>query len=329
MGLIVLLLIALALLLALLTVMLTWEVRHPPRHTAAYALARGMASDPSDLGLQFEEWALGCPDGAVMPVWDIKGEKPRDDGASNVLPLTAVFIHGWGHSRIDLLERIELFVPWCDRIVLYDLRGHGEARGSASCLGDGEQHDLLALLERLGDTRIVLVGFSMGAVIALAAASEAVRRRSHFADRIAGVIAYAPYSDFHASLCGRLRVAKYPSRPITDLALLVLRIGGLSPLQVRDQDLVDVHCPLLVIHGNSDAVAPVEDGRRFANAAPNGKCVEIHGAAHSDVHRVEGTRHGEAIDEFFQHIRQTSQRENYPPPAPLPPGSVIDLASRS
>src|SRR5262245_30121890 len=65
MGLAVLLATALALLVILLTAMLVREMRRPPRHTAAYALKRGMATDPGELGLAFQEWMLDRPDGAV------------------------------------------------------------------------------------------------------------------------------------------------------------------------------------------------------------------------------------------------------------------------
>src|SRR6267142_2192313 len=144
-GIVILLAIALALLVAMLTSMLAWEITHPPRHTVAYALARGMASSPDDLGLEFESWTLDRPDGARLPIWDISNPKSEIE---NPQSLTAVFIHGWGHSRIDALARIKPFDQICLRIIMYDLRGHGDAEGSVSRLGDGEDHDLIALLQR-------------------------------------------------------------------------------------------------------------------------------------------------------------------------------------
>src|SRR5262245_2483315 len=105
MGLLILLTTAFVLLVALLTVMLMWEMTHPPRHTAAYAIARNMATSPDDAGLPFESWMLDRPDGARLPVWDARRIQPGDaaDTRENFEPPrpTAIFLHGWGHSRID------------------------------------------------------------------------------------------------------------------------------------------------------------------------------------------------------------------------------------
>src|SRR5688572_22262621 len=145
-GLLILLAIALALLMALLVTMLAWQMVHPPRHTAGWALARGLPCDPNDLKLTFEEWWLDRPSGIRLPVWEIAGQRSEVRGprsADALGELTAVFVHGWGHARVDSLQRIEPFLPLVYRIVVYDLRGHGEATGSASTLGDREDDDLL------------------------------------------------------------------------------------------------------------------------------------------------------------------------------------------
>src|SRR5436190_9827504 len=113
-GLLMLLAIALVLLVALLTAMLVHEMGDPPRHTAGYAMARGLACDPGELGLPFDSWTLDRPDGAQLAVWEVavNHEPPRPR------QLTCIFLHGWGHSRIDALTRIKSFLPLCDRLVL-------------------------------------------------------------------------------------------------------------------------------------------------------------------------------------------------------------------
>src|SRR5688572_21902867 len=112
-GLLSLLAFGLALLIMLLTAMLVREMRRPPRHTTAYAIRRGLATDPADMNLTYDEWDLERPDGAVLPVWDIQGQRSSSDGEflNPPKPLTAVFVHGWGHSRIDALARIRPFLP--------------------------------------------------------------------------------------------------------------------------------------------------------------------------------------------------------------------------
>ena len=116
-GLLILLLIAAVLLVLLLTALLVREARRPPRHTAGYAVARGYPCDPGDLGMPYEEWVLDRPGGVRLPVWEIEVEGTEEETAG----LAAVFIHGWGQSRIDMLARIAPWPEVCDRIVMCDL----------------------------------------------------------------------------------------------------------------------------------------------------------------------------------------------------------------
>jgi pimeloyl-ACP methyl ester carboxylesterase len=195
-----------------------------------------------------------------------------------------------------MLQRVPLWLEQCERVVLYDLRGHGEAAGT-SRLGAGEERDLLALIGRLGEGRCVLAGHSMGAVIAInAAASDDAAARN-----IAAVVAYGPYADFHASLRGRLRGVGMPTRPITDLALLWLRLRGVQPPAAL-QAALRMKAPLLVIHGRDDEMVGVDEARGIVAAARNAELLEIGGAGHLDAHLVDAAQHGEAVGAFVVRI---------------------------
>lgn len=294
-GLLTLLFTAAAILLVLLTAMLAWEMRHPPRRSTAYALAKGLACDPGEClpPLKFEEWQFDRPKGVSLAVWDVSNPKST---IYNPQSLTVVFIHGWGHSRINTLTRIDPFRVFCDRMVLYDLRGHGESRGCASQLGDGEDDDLLALLEQLGDERFVLVGHSMGAVIALNAVAKATRTNPALAAHVAVIIAYGPYADFHTSLRGRLRVAGYPTFMLTRLAMLVQRLSGITPPAATPEVMAALCCPVLIVHGTEDEVSPIEHGRQLAAAGtPDAVLHEVPGAMHVDAHELDRAKHDDLV----------------------------------
>ncbi len=304
-GIVVLLLVALLVVVVVLSAIVVRRAIRPPRHTAGYAGAHGLAADPGERGLEFDEWPLERPDGATLAVWEIKSDqrsaisdqprtKNREPRTENRQPLTAVFVHGWGQSRIDMLARIEPWGALCDRLVLYDLRGHGETRGGPSRLGHGEERDLLALLERLGETPVLLVGYSMGAVIAIAAAA-----RSPEPGRIIGIVAYAPYSDFHASLRRRLRAADYPARPVTDLAMLWLRLRGIRP-QALSRDASGLGTPLLVVARAADRLHALEDARRIVEAAATATLYEQPGDGDSDTPVAEEQAHHDGIRAFVQ-----------------------------
>ncbi len=299
-GLLVLLLVALLMVVVMLSAIVAGRAVRPPRHTVGYAVAHGLAADPGERGLEFEAWTLERPDGATLAVWEVRTDQrsaisDRGPRTGNRQPLTAVFVHGWGQSRIDMLARIEPWDALCDRLVLYDLRGHGETQGGPSRLGHGEERDLLALLERLGEGPVVLVGYSMGAVIAIEAAARAAAPGG-----IIGVVAYAPYCDFHASLRRRMRSGDYPARPITDLAILWLRLGG-----VRHRAMIRavsaLGTPLLVVAGTEDRLHGLEDARRIVEAATSATLHEQPGDRNSDPRVAD--EHDEAVRSFVTRLR--------------------------
>jgi pimeloyl-ACP methyl ester carboxylesterase len=304
-GLLIFMATALAALLVLLGAMLAYEMVHPPRHTAGYAIARGLACDPGERGLTFTEWTLDRPDGAQLPVWEIT----TNSRPAHVDPVTAVFIHGWGHSRIDSLARIDVIRPLVDRIVLYELRGHGESAGCLSHLGDREDNDLIALLDRITPStingppkqKLILVGHSMGAVIGLHTAHRMMREQHPLAGRIAAIIAYGPYCEFHRSLRGRLKVSGYPARPITDLALLLHRLRGIRPSSLQPSELHELNTPLLIVHGDMDQVAPIEHADRIVKHLPNVRIDRIAGGAHADAHLIDPAAHSSSVREFIVH----------------------------
>lgn len=284
-GLVILLLVALVAIVFVLVGILVHGSTHPPRHTAGYAVARNLPCDPGDLKLPYEEWELDLPDGGKLPIWEVSLKNDRN--------LTAVFIHGWGRSRIDMLSSLEPWKGLCNRLVYYDLRGHGDSENCKSRLGCDEHKDLIALLERLGETKLLLVGRSMGAGIVIAAAAS----ESKVADAIAGVIAYAPYMDFKKTLRGRLLSMGYPARPISDLAVVCFTLQGLKQNSIL-KDAGCMRCPLLVIHGSEDKISTAQDSQMIVDASKYGQLYTANGAGHSDAHLVDAKAHDEVICEF-------------------------------
>ncbi len=313
-GLAVLFVVAGVLLVALLTGVVVQEARRPRRRTAAYAVAHGLACDPGDRGLVFESWVLDRPNGVRLPVWEVAGEVPVEappsDGDQNrEEPRTVVFVHGWGQSRIDMLAHMDPWDRLAPRLVLYDLRGHGDADDGPSTLGAGDADDLLALLERLGTGRAVLVGHSMGAMIAVHAAARAP-------NSVAGVVAYGLYDDFHAALRRRLRASGFPARPVTDIAMAWFRLNGLRHRPLRDV-MARVRCPLLVVQGGADPIAPLAGAEDLVRSAPDATLHHVEGAAHLDAPFVDAAAHAALIRTFVERVAPVvTAAERTPPPAP-------------
>lgn len=292
-GLLILLAVGLALAWLLAVAYTVHLLTHPPRRTYAWAVARNLPGDPSELvhsdppvrGMRFSEWTFRSR-GLDLPVWDIPGDVP--DGP------TIIITHGWADSRIVMLSRIAPFAAKASRIIVWDLPGQGSAPGLCA-LGTREVIDLLALIDALSHTgSIVLYGFSLGAGVSLAATVERP-------ERIRAIIAEAPYRipPTPARNVLRIRALPYITTLPAAMAILGLWSGhGLSWLgpamrQSRDGSprfdratlatRLPPTIPLLVVHGDADPVCPVEDGREIAAAAANGRFVHIRNGGHNNL----------------------------------------------
>jgi pimeloyl-ACP methyl ester carboxylesterase len=273
-GLAALLLVGLIIAIIAMTAYTIYLLTHPPRRTYASALARGRPGDPGELdpGLRgkrpFTSWTFQHG-GLDLPVWDIQGDKP--DGPIVILS------HGWGDSRIGGLTRTPALATHASRLILWDMPGHGEAKGTCA-LGTREVGALLTLIERIG-APVVLFGWSLGAGVSIAAAVQT--------DSVKGVIAEAPYRLPWTPARNVLASFGLPFRINLPLAMGILGLRfGLGPMWPgfdRAALAAKLRAPLLVIHGALDTICPVQDGRDIAGAAPHHDLLILDNGAHHSI----------------------------------------------
>ncbi|TFC75896.1 alpha/beta fold hydrolase [Cryobacterium sp. TMS1-20-1] len=189
----------------------------------------------------------------------------------------AIHIHGQGASRAGPLRG----VPVAHRAGLTSLvvsyRNDQEApssRDRKSMLGQTEWHDIDAALEYAvahGAESIILVGWSMGAIIALQLTRSAQQRK-----RIAGLCLIAPVVDWRSTILAAGRRARVPA-PVTRLALGALgsslwrRATGLQEsMRLSDLNWInngrDLNVPTLVLHSSGDRSVPITLSQAFADA---------------------------------------------------------------
>lgn len=207
-----------------------------------------------------------------------------DDAAPLPARGTVVYLHGWNMDATTMLLWALVLADHGYRGVAVDLRGHGASTDAPLGFGSREAGDIARLLERLDTATLTppvyLFGVSYGAATALLA-EPSVR------DRVAGIIAIAPYANaadgIRGAVAGMLddRGTGIGSR--LRHALMRLRHGGedidraiaeaaaLLDLDLSGIDVVDVvartrTCTLL-LHGAKDDLVPVDASRRLAAAS--------------------------------------------------------------
>ncbi|MFN0131678.1 MAG: alpha/beta hydrolase [Phycisphaerales bacterium] len=270
-----------------------WMLTHPPRRTYAWAVSRSVAGDPGELvpARTFESWTLAF-EGMELPVWDVAGEVPNGP--------VVIVTPGWGDSRVGALSRLLALAAWASRVVLWDSPGLGEAPGTCR-LGLSESRALARLVDEVADheaERLVLYGWSMGAGASIVVAASD--------SRIAGVIAESPYREAKTPARNVLAARGLPWRLTLMPALWVLWLAwtGRPPDRGFDRALhaKRVRCPLLVLHGERDVVAPLEDGHVIAEAAPNGRIVVVPGAGHNNLWTEHREASAAAVGEFMSAV---------------------------
>jgi pimeloyl-ACP methyl ester carboxylesterase len=256
------------------------EALRPERRTIAWALSRGSPSDPAAWGLPVREWSHGFR-GASCPVFDLGDEDPSAP--------TAIVLHGFARSRYDALARLGPILPHVRRVLLPDLPGHGDAIGRGTRLGADEDLFLESLAETATKGPLVLVGHSLGATIAIAAAS-----REALAPRTVGVVALAPYERLRTPLGARLELRSMPRRPLLGPAISVLGALGVAERSSGEAAAL-LRCPLAVVAGEDDPVTPLAEARAIAEKARTGRFLSVPLARHDDFSTLGRAHVAEAV----------------------------------
>lgn len=224
----------------------------------------------------------------------------RQDGA----PLSICF-HGYrGTPTRDFSGGIQIMLRQGHNVLMVEERAHCSSQGHTITLGVKERFDCLDwiryALDRFGsDTKIILVGISMGASTVLMASGLPLPRQ------VVGIAADCPYSSPEAiirKLCGDM---KLPGGIFTRLASLSAALYGHFDLKSASAlDAVRLaSVPILLIHGEEDHFVPCEMSREIYTANPDR--IELHlfpGAGHGLSFLVDPIRYEAVIRDFHRRI---------------------------
>ncbi|PWJ53493.1 hypothetical protein SAMN06264364_11263 [Quadrisphaera granulorum] len=238
------------------------------------------------LGLPFDDVIVSSPVGK-LPAWLVH---PADGELRD--RVWAVLVHGRGGTREECLRALPVLHRLGVPALVPSYRNDPGAPTSVSGrygLGDTEWVDVeAAVLHALdaGARDVVLIGWSMGGAIVLSHLS-----RSWTADRVRAVVLDGPVLDWRTVLQHQARVHRVPptlGRAGTALMgspLARAALGVEGPLDLDRLDWVtraeELRVPVLLLHGEADAVVPVGPSRMLAAARPDlVTLLEFPGAGH-------------------------------------------------
>ncbi len=186
-------------------------------------------------------------------------------------------------------------------VLQFDWRGHGISDGQRVTLGADESQDLIGAIDFLqarGVKRIGLIGFSMGAGIALRVAAQDERVKCVIAD---GPNRYL-FHVIQGAFCSRIGL---PLKPFAWLIVrfIELRLGGISLDDASPLGEVGKISPrpVLFIHGGSDPFVPLADQEALFDACGDPKEMwRVDGAGHREAEKIDPTAYRERVVGFFK-----------------------------
>ncbi len=241
---------------------------------------KGLELPPGDYHVKFVSEVKGLPNGkrelslrAVLAT-NAPPANPPERGTIILLP-------GYGTQK-------ETMLPWAFplarvgyRVVLLDLRGHGESTGRTFSGGKYETTDLIQVLDFLTahgvcHGKVGVLGFSFGADLALLWAAND--------PRVSAVVSIAPYNQ---PVVAFARFARELRLPISDSVLAKAMAIAAAKLDLKWADwsgekaVRQIKGPVLFIGGGKDNISPGAEVEQLEQAAPSGsKAIIIQGANH-------------------------------------------------
>src|SRR5712692_3601261 len=246
---------------------------------------------PFEFQADYEEVELVTADGVSFGAWHF-----RQPGS----PQTVIVSGGHKGQRQNSLGISAALWRKGFNVILYSYRGMPGSDRAPITFGIKEVLELQAVIafarKRIANTKIGLLGYSMGAVVSLLGAAGE--------PGVQALVLDSPFSDLRTLLIENVRRAtKLPGTPFVWLAGLMLRLRTRS--RIPDCSPKDVLSsleprPLFFIHGGADDVTSVNHSRRLYDAYRGPREIWIvQGAPHAGAYFADRPLYVERVAGFF------------------------------
>lgn len=231
--------------------------------------------------------------------------------AFNPAQPSAVFIHGAQNDHSVWILQTRYFAHHGFNVLALDLPGHGRSKGAALNSVENMAAWVLEVMDAAGVDKAVMIGHSMGSLIALEASHLAPARVSHLAMigttypmKVSDALLETSRTDEQAAIdmvniFSHSTLAQKPSCPGPGFSTmggarrLMQRMSQVNPDQLFYTDFFAcnayangeaagqaVRCPALFIFGSKDMMTPARSTKTLTTAIAHGKVVMVD-AGHS------------------------------------------------
>jgi fermentation-respiration switch protein FrsA (DUF1100 family) len=230
-------------------------------------------SEPSAIGLQFEDVNFETSDGKELHGWFIPIE------GDSINP-TVLYCHGNAGNISGRMETIQLLHSLGLNVFIFDYRGYGQSEGSPSERGtyrDAEAAwEYLRTVRDIDSQNVIIMGRSLGGSIAAWLGAQ----------KYPGALIVESTFTSAANLGAEL----YPWLPVR--WLIKYEYPTIEYIQ-------EVQVPLFMAHSRDDQIVPFSHGEKlFARAAEPKTFVELQGR-HGTGFLDTGAEYREALQQFL------------------------------
>lgn len=240
---------------------------------------------PADFGLKADEVSFFTEDGIELKGWFIKNENAKK---------TIILMHGWGMNKADVLK-YTYYLSENYNLFYFDFRAQGESGGVMSGIGMLEIADVKAAINYVGG-EVALYGISMGAAAAAQAAS--------MDPRVKCVVLEAMFYTFAQSVRLWAWTHKHiPYFPVVPMVIFFMKrvLGADFEGQSPKNTTPKIKCPVFIIHGELDALAPLKRTEEmFARIGASKELWVVQGALHNNVAAASGREYPRRMKEFLK-----------------------------
>ncbi len=247
---------------------------------------------PARFGLPYQERVIPTERGKRLFAWYI----PALHGGS--VPAIAI-VHGWGGNAELMLPFASVLHRAGYALLLFDARNHGKSDpddfSSMPKFAEDLGHviDWLEAQPGIASVKIAVLGHSVGAAAALLTAS----RRP-----LAAVVSIAAFAHPASMMRQVMATHHVPYWPIGRWVLRTVEreIGAVFDEIAPIATIQKINCPVLLIHGEHDALVPLADAQAIYEQRRSDKIRlwVLPGASHNSAGMIE--EYGPQLVAFFR-----------------------------